>query len=136
MTTAVRDRVLFEDHDVELKARIGIADAAQDVRLSRLWLSACSAADTFLANPFDGSRVSSPEEIPPDVIEGVFAFVIAAWVQEGEGDSMAALPAGAVRVKTGSLEQSFSANTGNSPHAIRLGAAVPYWRPWQRQRWR
>jgi len=117
----LRDGVTFALYGDDLKTYLGIptADASEDFFLNGWLLAACSAGDTFMKNPFDGSP--TPDQYPQEVLFGVYEWVrvVREYFLDGAID-------GAGNVKTGDLSQGFGGGGLSVADAAR-NAAKKYW---------
>lgn len=113
-------------YEAAWRARIGIA-SGRDAEVQGLLAGAATAADQYLANPFDGSDDLSPAQHPLEVWEGMVA-----WAQAHLRTAQS--NAGMTGAVTGSLQEFYA--QGVDPTKIKIEAAKPWWWPWRRGVWR
>ena len=125
MATA-RATYTWAAYEAAWRARIGIA-TGRDAEVQGLLAAAATAADQYLANPFDGSDDLSPAQHPLEVWEGMVAWGMARL-------RVMSVNQGLTAATTGSLQEQYGA--GLDVTAAPLSAAKGWWWPWRRGGWR
>jgi len=134
MMGAVKDAVTWASYASEIKYMCEVKGSGHDARLQRLLSASTTAAEGYLANPFDGCDELSPETVPGEVIEGVLLYLQALWVASGQGR---AGDHGTFDGQTSKSEQRVAYGAGGfNKSATALAAAQPLWASWRRKVWR